>query len=233
MFLANRWHAVNDRVRRAQAQYGRAPGSVAVVAASKSQPIDAIRQLAGLGQRLFGENYLQEACPKLEACADLNLEWHYIGALQSNKAAEVARRFDWVHTVASLQVAQRLGAARPADRPPLNVCLQVNIDRQASKAGIAPEAAADLAHAVAQLPGLSLRGLMTLPAPAANFAAQRRPLRALRELLESLRRQGVTLDTLSMGMSDDLEAAVAEGATFVRIGTALFGPRQGTPGNRL
>lgn len=233
MFLANRWRAVNDRLRRAQAQYGRAPGSVAVVAASKSQPVDSIRQLAGLGQRRFGENYLQEACPKMDACADLKLEWHYIGALQSNKAAQVARRFDWVHTVASLPVAQRLCAARPTDRPPLNVCLQVNIDGQPSKAGIAPAAAADLAQAVATLPGLCLRGLMTLPAPAAAFAAQRRPLRALRELLESLCRQGVTLDTLSMGMSDDLEAAVAEGATFVRVGTALFGPRQAAPDNRL
>ena len=225
MVLANRWRAVDHRLRLAEQQSGRASGSVGLVAASKSQPIESIRQLAALGQRDFGENYLQEARPKLDACRNLDLVWHFIGALQSNKAAEVAHRFDWVHTVASLHVAQRLSLARPADCQPLNVCLQVNIDGQAGKAGIAPPQACELAQAVAQLPGLRLRGLMTVPAPANDAEAQRRPFRALRELLEALRRQGLDLDTLSMGMSGDLEAAVAEGATLVRVGTALFGPR--------
>lgn len=206
-------------------QYGRCVGSVAVVAASKSQPVERIRTLAALGQRRFGENYLQEARPKMDACADLDLEWHFIGALQGNKAAEVAQRFDWVHTVAARPIARRLSQARGSHRPPLNVCLQVNIDAEASKAGVAPHDAADLARAVADLPGLRLRGLMTVPAPAGDFDAQRRPFRALHELLDRLRGQGLPLDTLSMGMSGDLEAAVAEGATLVRLGTALFGPR--------
>lgn len=225
MALAARWQAVRERLRVAQQRFGRSPGSVSLLAASKDQPAERIRQLAALGQRAFGENYLQEACPKLDACADLDIEWHYIGAVQGNKAAEVARRFDWVHTVASVSVARRLALARPAGYPPLNVCLQVNIDAEPSKAGVTPSAAVDLARAVVDWPQLRLRGLMTIPAPAEDFAAQRRPLRALRELLLALREQGFFLDTLSMGMSGDLEAAVAEGATVVRLGTALFGPR--------
>lgn len=232
MSLAARWRAVQERLRVAQHRFGRPPGSVSLLVASKAQPVEHIRQLAGLGQRAFGENYLQEACPKLDACADLDLEWHFIGAVQGNKAAEVARRFDWVHTLASEHVARRLAQARSASRPPLNVCLQVNIDAQASKAGVAPPAAADLARTVADLPQLRLRGLMTVPAPAPDFTAQRRPLRALRELWLALREQGFSLDTLSMGMSGDLEAAVAEGATVVRIGTALFGPRRPLPRHR-
>lgn len=217
------------RLRQAMERYQRTAGSVTMVAASKAQPVDRIRGLAEFGQRRFGENYLQEARPKMDACADLELEWHYIGALQSNKAAEVAGRFDWVHTVASRQLAQRLSLARGGQRPPLNVCLQVNIDGEASKAGVAPAATAELARAVADLPGLRLRGLMAVPAPTSDFDAQRRPFRALRELLEGLREQGLPLDTLSMGMSGDLEAAVAEGATLVRVGSALFGPRPARP----
>ncbi len=216
---------MDDRLRRATQRAGRPPGSAALVAASKSQPVERIRELAALGQRRFGENYLQEASQKMDACADLELEWHFIGALQSNKAGAVAQRFDWVHTVASCPVAQRLSQARGTQRPPLNVCVQVNIDGQASKAGVALRDAAELARAVADLPGLRLRGLMTVPAPAGEFEAQRRPFRALRALLDRLRGQGLSLDTLSMGMSADLEAAIAEGATLVRVGTALFGPR--------
>ena len=225
MSLAARWGAVQERLRIALQRYGRPPGSVSLLAASKAQPVEHIRQLAALGQRAFGENYLQEACPKLDACADLDLEWHFIGAVQGNKAAEVARRFDWVHTLTSEHVARRLALARPPGRPPLNVCLQVNIDDEPSKAGLAPSAAAGLAQTVMTLPQLRLRGLMAVPAPAVDFDSQRRPLRALRALWLELRRQGFALDTLSMGMSGDLEAAVAEGATVVRIGTALFGPR--------
>lgn len=220
---------MQERLRQAMERYQRTTGSVTMVAASKAQPVDHIRGLAEFGQHRFGENYLQEARPKMDACADLELEWHYIGALQSNKAAEVAQLFDWVHTVASPQLARRLSLARGGQRPPLNVCLQVNIDGEASKAGVAPAATAELAHAVADLPGLRLRGLMAVPAPASDFEAQRRPFRALRELLEELRGQGLPLDTLSMGMSGDLEAAVAEGATLVRVGSALFGPRPARP----
>ena len=220
---------MDDRLLQALQAHGRAPGSVALVAASKSQPVERIRELAALGQRRFGENYLQEARPKMDACADLGLEWHFIGALQSNKAADVAAHFDWVHTVASRPVAQRLSQARGSERPPLNVCLQVNIDGEASKSGVSIDGAAELAWAVADLPGLRLRGLMTIPAPAADFAAQRRPFRALHALLDRLCAQGLALDTLSMGMSGDLEAAVAEGATLVRVGTALFGPRPARP----
>lgn len=223
--LAARWQAVQARLRGAEQRFNRPPGNVGLVAASKAQPVPCIRALAALGQRAFGENYLQEACRKMDACADLAVEWHFIGALQANKAAEVARRFDWVHTVASARCAERLARARPAQRGPLNVCIQVNVDGDPRKAGIAPTAAADLAAQVAALAPLRLRGLMTIPAPAADFEAQRRPFQALRELLDALKDQGFTLDTLSMGMSGDLEAAVAEGATLVRIGSALFGPR--------
>ena len=229
MSLAARWRAVQARLHDAQQRFGREPGSVKLLAVTKTQPVERIRHLAALGQHMFGENYLQEACPKLDACADIDLEWHFIGALQSNKAAEVARRFDWVHTVASVRLARRLARARPHDRPPLNVCLQVNIDGDPGKAGVPPQAAEALANAVADLAPLRLRGLMTLPAPADTFEAQRRPLRALRLLQDDLRRRGHQLDTLSMGMSGDLEAAVAEGATVVRIGTALFGPRPPGP----
>lgn len=216
-------------MRVAEHRFDRPPGSVSLLAVSKAQPVEGIRQLAALGQRAFGENYVQEACLKLDACADLDLEWHFIGAVQANKAAEVARRFDWVHTLASERVARRLAQARPSGRPPLNVCLQVNIDAEPSKAGVAPPAVVDLARTVMSMPQLRLRGLMAVPAPARDFDAQRRPLRALHELWRALRAQGFALDTLSMGMSGDLEAAVAEGTTLVRVGTALFGPRPSRP----
>ncbi|WP_372695752.1 YggS family pyridoxal phosphate-dependent enzyme [Immundisolibacter sp.] len=221
-----RWRAVQARLRAAEQRFGREAGSVGLVAVTKTQSVARIRQLAALGQRAFGENYLQEARPKLDACAGLGLEWHFIGTVQSNKAAEVARRFDWVHTVASPQQARRLAQARPAERAPLNVCLQVNADDAPGKAGVAPHDAAQLAALVASLPALRLRGLMTVPAREDAFDTQREPFRVLRRLLDDLREQGFDLDTLSMGMSGDLEAAVAEGATLVRIGTALFGPRR-------
>jgi pyridoxal phosphate enzyme (YggS family) len=225
MSLAMRRDAVLKRLRDAEARYGRPGGSVGLVAASKDQPPQRIRELAGLGQRAFGENYLQEACRKMDACADLDLDWHFIGALQGNKAADVARRFDWVHTVASASIARRLSAARPAQRGPLDVCIQVNVDADPAKSGLAPAAAETLAGEIAALPRLRLRGLMTVPARGADFEAQRRPFRALHTMLQALNSRGFALDTLSMGMSDDLEAAVAEGTTVVRVGTALFGPR--------
>ena len=186
-----------------------------------------MREAHAAGQCDFGENYVQEALAKIAELADLRaqIRWHLIGPLQSNKAREVAANFDWVHAVDRMKLAQRLSDLRPPELAPLQVCLQVNISGEDSKSGVAPEAALALARAVAALPRLKLRGLMAIPEPADDLAAQRAPHRALWELLEALNAQGLALDTLSMGMSADLEAAVAEGATCVRIGTAIFGAR--------
>lgn len=207
---------------------GAAPG-VTLLAVSKTWGADAVRKAFAAGQHAFGENYVQEALAKIEALADLRaqLQWHLIGPLQSNKTRAVAEAFDWVHTVDRLKIAQRLAEQRPPGLPPLNVCLQVNISGQASKSGLQPAEVPAVAQAVAALPRerLVLRGLMAIPEPAADLAAQRRPHRALRELLAALNAAGHGLDTLSMGMSADLEAAVAEGATLVRVGTAIFGTR--------
>ena len=190
-----------------------------------------MRAAEAAGLHCFGENYVQEALDKIAALADLRaeLEWHLIGPLQSNKTRVVAETFDWVHSVDRLKIAQRLSEQRPEALPPLNVCLQVNISGEASKSGLAPRDVASVAHAVAKLPRLRLRGLMAIPEPAGDFAAQRAPHRALNELLQALRADGLQLDTLSIGMSADLEAAIAEGATIVRIGTAIFGTRVGAP----
>ena len=179
------------------------------------------------GQRAFGENYLQEALDKMAALKDRapDIEWHFIGPIQSNKTRPIAEHFSWVHSVDRLKIAQRLSEQRPAALPPLDICIQVNVSGEASKSGCTPQELPALAQAVAGLPGLRLRGLMTIPEPAATEAGQRRPLRALRELADQLRAQGIALDTLSMGMSADLAAAIAEGATMVRIGTAIFGER--------
>lgn len=208
---------------------GAAP-ALTLLAVSKTFPAEAVREAHAAGQRAFGENYVQEALAKIEALADLRqgpapLQWHLIGPLQSNKTRPVAEAFDWVHSIDRLKVAQRLSEQRPAALPPLQVCLQVNISGEASKSGFTPAEVPAAAKAVAALPRLQLRGLMAIPEPAADFAAQRQPHRALRELLAALQAQGLALDTLSMGMSADLEAAVAEGATLVRVGTAIFGRR--------
>lgn len=210
-------------------RHGRAAGSVQLLAVGKRHPPEALAALAAAGQRHFGENYLQEALVKQAALADGagELHWHYIGRLQSNKTRAVAECFDWVHTLDRLRLAERLSDQRPGDRPPLNICLQVN-QGERGKGGVAPGALPELAAAIAELPGLRLRGLMTLPDPAADLAAQRQPFAALRRMLEHLRSCGLALDTLSMGMSGDLEAAIAEWATWVRLGTALFGPRPAT-----
>lgn len=220
-----RRQTVLARIRAAEQRFQRLPGAVRLLAVSKTQPTAAIAALAAAGQSCFGENYVQEALDKIAELAARRLEWHLIGPLQANKTRTVAENFAWVHSVDRLKIAERLSAQRPADLPPLNVCLQVNIDREPAKHGLDPGEVATVAQAVAGLPRLRLRGLMAIPAPAADFAAQRRPLARLRELQESLNAAGLALDTLSMGMSDDLEAAIAEGATLVRIGTALFGPR--------
>lgn len=221
--FAARFQTVLARIRAAERQFQRPPGSVELLAVSKTQPASAVAALAALGQRHFGENYLQEALDKMAELAALDLEWHFIGPIQANKTRSIAEHFAWVHSVDRLKIAERLNAQRPDDLPPLNVCLEVNIDREPSKHGFDERELADIAQAVAALPRLRLRGLMAIPAPTADFTAQRLPFARLREWQERLQMAG--LDTLSMGMSDDLEAAIAEGATLVRIGTALFGPR--------
>ena len=222
---AVRLHAVLGRIRAAEQRFQRPPGSVRLLAVGKTQPAAAIAALAAAGQRDFGENYFQEALDKMTELATLELEWHFIGPMQANKTRGIAEHFAWVHSVDRLKIAERLSAQRPDHLPPLNVCLQVNIDREPTKHGLDEAELAEVAHAVATLPRLRLRGLMAIPAPAAEFTAQRRPFARLRKLRERLADTGLVLDTLSAGMSDDLEAAIAEGATLVRIGTALFGSR--------
>jgi pyridoxal phosphate enzyme (YggS family) len=225
--LIHNLDAVRQRIALAAQVAGRDPRSVALLAVSKTFPAEDVRAAHAAGQRAFGENYVQEALTKLDALADLreSIEWHFIGPLQSNKTRPVAERFDWVHSIDRLKIAQRLAEQRPDGMPPLNVCVQVNVSGEASKSGVPPEEAADVAHAIAALPKLRLRGLMAIPEPAGSIEQQRVPHRALRELFDRLRAAGLELDTLSMGMSDDLEAAVLEGATMVRIGTAIFGAR--------
>jgi pyridoxal phosphate enzyme (YggS family) len=233
--IENALQQVQGRIHRAILETGRAPGSVALLAVSKTQPAAAVRAAWAAGQRAFGENYVQEALDKIAALADLRpgIEWHLIGPLQSNKTRPVANAFDWVHSVDRLKIAQRLAEQRPPGLPPLNLCLQVNISGEASKAGVPPAEVPALARAVAELPAerVRLRGLMSIPEPADGQEAQRAPHRALRELLAAVRdSSGLALDTLSMGMSADLEAAIAEGATCVRVGTAVFGARAGSMG---
>jgi len=225
--IATRLQQVHGRLTNACRAAQRPDNSVALLAVSKTQPADAIRCAHAAGQRAFGENYVQEALAKIAQLADLRqqIEWHLIGPLQGNKTRAVAEAFDWVHSIDRLRIAQRLSEQRPAGAAPLQVCLQVNISGEASKSGLAPADVADVAHAVAALPRLRLRGLMAIPEPDGDLESQRRPHRALRELFESLQARGLALDTLSMGMSADLEAAVLEGATMVRIGTAVFGAR--------
>jgi len=224
--IAARLQAVNDRTAAAAHAAGRAPDSVALLAVSKTWPAAAVREAAAAGQRAFGENYVQEGVDKVEALRELGLEWHFIGPLQSNKTRLVANAFDWVHSIDRLKIAERLSAQRDVHLPPLNVCIQVNVSGEESKSGVAPIDAASLAAAVAALPGLRLRGLMCIPEPSADPALLHARFALLRRLKDELAASGLTLDTLSMGMSHDLEAAVAEGATVVRVGTAIFGERQ-------
>jgi hypothetical protein len=198
---------------------------VTLLAVSKTFAPEAVREAFAAGQLAFGENYIQEAVEKIALLADLPLQWHCIGPIQSNKTRLVAAHFAWAHTVDRLKVAERLSEQRTAAQPPLQVCIQVNIDGGASKSGVAPEEVADLARAVAALPRLALRGLMTIPEPAADFEAQLAVHRKARELFDALRAEGLALDTLSMGMTADLEAAIHAGSTMVRVGTAIFGGR--------
>lgn len=223
--IAARLQAVNERIAAAARAAGRLPQDVTLVAVSKTFPASAIIEAHAAGQRVFGENYLREALDKLPPLAGKDIEWHYIGPIQSNKTRPIAEHFAWVHGVDRQKIAQRLSDARPAALAPLQVCLQVNVSGEASKSGIAPEAALELAQSVAGLPRLKLRGLMAIPEPTDDIALQRTRFRRLRELRDQIAARGIPLDTLSMGMSADMEAAIAEGATMVRIGTAIFGAR--------
>lgn len=218
---------VRTRIVTACTAVRREPASVHLLAVTKTFPPDAVREAHVAGQRAFGENYIQEGVAKIEALADLRatIEWHCIGPLQSNKTRLVAEHFDWVHSVDRLKIAQRLSEQRPAHLPPLQICLQVNVDGGANKSGVTPEEAVALAQAVAALPHLTLRGLMAIPEPAPDFAAQRELFLRATAVFEQIRDSGIALDTLSLGMSADLEAAVAAGSTMVRVGTAIFGGR--------
>jgi pyridoxal phosphate enzyme (YggS family) len=223
--IASNLQAVGRILSQAATTAQRDAENIALLAVSKTFPADAVREAYAAGQRAFGENYLQEALDKMEALRDLNIEWHFIGPIQSNKTRPIAENFSWVHSVDRLKIAERLSAQRPTSLPPLNICIQVNISDEDSKSGTAPADALELAQAVARLPHLKLRGLMAIPAPAEILAQQRKPFAQLRELMQQMNTQGLQLDTLSMGMSHDLEAAILEGATIVRVGTAIFGGR--------
>lgn len=223
--LCHRFRDLLDRINEWCDQYERPRDSVRLLAVSKHFPCADIETLAGCGQTAFGESYLSEALDKLDLLSGLNLEWHFIGPMQSNKTRRIAERFAWVQSLDRLKIAQRLSEQRPDSLPPLNVCLQVNISGEASKSGAVPDSVAELAAAVADLPRLRLRGLMSIPAPTIQFGEQRAAFARLRRLYMDLIAAGHELDTLSMGMSNDLEAAIAEGSTLVRVGTGLFGQR--------
>ncbi|HNP35859.1 MAG TPA: YggS family pyridoxal phosphate-dependent enzyme [Woeseiaceae bacterium] len=216
---------VKDLLAEAATDAKRGPASVRLLAVSKKQPLAKVFEAAAAGQRDFGENQVQEALPKIRAAEAENLIWHFIGHLQTNKTRQVAEHFDWVHSIDRLRIAERLNEHRPAGMPPLNVCLQVNLDDESSKSGLSPVDVQPLAALVHELPNLHLRGLMCLPAIRDGFEEQRKPFRILAELKEFISTTGIELDTLSMGMSDDFRAAIFEGATIVRIGTRLFGQR--------
>jgi pyridoxal phosphate enzyme (YggS family) len=223
--IADKLQSVHARVAAACAAAHRPVTDITLLAVSKTFGPEAVREAHAAGQRAFGENYIQEAVEKAELLADLALEWHCIGPIQSNKTRLVATHFDWAHTVDRLKIAQRLSDQRPEGRPPLSVCIQVNIDGGAAKSGASPAEVPALAREVAQLPRLKLRGLMTIPEPAADFDAQLAIHRRTRALFDELRDAGLALDTLSMGMTADLEAAIHAGSTMVRVGTAIFGGR--------
>ncbi len=217
--------AVHDRIARAALAAGRRAEEVTLIAVSKTVPSERIAEARRCGQRAFGENYVQEALAKIAVLRDLALEWHYIGPIQSNKTRAIAEHFHWVHSIDRIKIAERLAAARPAGMPPLEVCIQLNVSGESTKGGVAPGEEIALARAIAALPQLRLRGLMAIPEPSDDVALQRRRYASVRAAREALIAAGYTLDTLSMGMSDDLEAAIAEGATMVRVGTAIFGAR--------
>lgn len=227
--ISRNLQVVHDGIATAARRAGRGSDEVRLLAVSKTFGPEAILEAAQAGQTAFGENYLQEALDKMTALhalqPALHLEWHFIGPIQSNKTRAIAEHFDWVHSVEREKIAQRLSDQRPQHLPPLNVCLQINISGESSKSGAMPEQALHLAHAIAGMPRLRLRGLMAIPEPADDVEQQRIPFRRMRVLFDELRAQGLTIDTLSMGMSADMDAAIAEGSTMVRVGTAIFGKR--------
>lgn len=224
--ISDNLQAVRARIERAARGAGRDPDSVALLAVSKTHPAGAVEEAFAAGQPAFGENYVQEALDKMAALGRLQIDWHMIGPLQSNKTRRVAERFGWVHTLDRGKIARRLSQQRPAGLLPLNVLIQVNVSGESSKSGVSPVDAIALAQVVARLPGLRLRGLMAIPEPGGEMVLQRARFGAVHQLFQTLRAGGLPLDTLSMGMSDDLEAAIAEGATLVRVGSAIFGQRQ-------
>jgi len=223
--IAVNLQAVRARIARAAQAAQRPAGDILLLAVSKTIPAERIAEAHAAGQRAFGENHVQEAVEKITVLATLPLDWHFIGPIQSNKTRLIAEHFSWAHSVEREKIAERLNAARPEGMAPLNVCIQVNVSGEATKSGVAPGDEAKLAEAIARLPRLRLRGLMAIPEPTADVMLQRRRFALLRELKDRLRARGHALDTLSMGMSDDFEAAILEGATIVRIGTAIFGKR--------
>lgn len=223
--IAANLQAVRARIFAACAAAARASDSVSLLAVSKTWPASCISEAVAAQQRIFGENYVQEAIDKIAVLAAHRLDWHFIGPLQSNKTKPIAENFAWVHSVDNIKLAQRLSAQRPSHLPALSVCIQVNVSGEVTKSGVAPELALQLARAIADLPSLNLRGLMTIPAVATTLGDQRKPFALLREVRDQINREGMNLDTLSMGMSHDLEAAILEGSTIVRVGTAIFGER--------
>jgi PLP dependent protein len=226
MIIASSLQAVKDRIAKAAQSADRQASDITLLVASKTHPPERVREAWLAGQTIFGENYLQEALEKRPALADLPIEWHFIGPIQSNKTRRITENFSWVHSVDRVKIADRLAKDRPESLPPLQICLQVNVSGEQSKSGVAPEEVADLAAHVIRLPRLKLRGLMAVPELTTATALQRSQFRILRELFDQLKREGYDLDTLSMGMSEDMDVAIAEGATMVRIGTAILGPRR-------
>jgi len=224
--IALNMQAVHARIAAAAALFGRPASDIALLAVSKTFPPSYIEEACSTGQRAFGESYAQEGVTKITALARRDLEWHFIGPIQSNKTRLIAEHYHWVHGIDREKIAARLAAARPPHLPPLDVCIQVNVSGEGSKSGVAPGEELALADAIARLPRLRLRGLMAIPEPTADLALQRRRYALLRELKDRLTGAGHAVDTLSMGMSDDLESAIAEGATIVRVGSAIFGPRE-------
>ncbi len=223
--IKSRLESVHTIIAESMAEYARTAGSVLLLAVSKTRTAEEILEAMAAGQHCFGESYLKESINKIDQLSNEAIEWHFIGRVQSNKTRPIAEKFDWVHSIDKLKHAQRLNDQRPDSMPPLNICLQINIDNEATKGGVEPEQAAKLIQQISALPRIKLRGLMTLPSPAHNLDEQRLPFRRLRELRDQLATDRLPLETLSMGMSGDMPAAIAEGSTTVRVGTAIFGPR--------
>jgi pyridoxal phosphate enzyme (YggS family) len=223
--IENNLALVHQQIEQAATDYHRESSSISLLAVGKKKPSSDLRNAYNCGQRDFGENYLQEAQAKMLELADLDIVWHFIGPVQSNKTRVLAESFDWVHCVDRLKIARRLSDQRPASMPPLNICIQVNIDLEDSKSGVAPDDIIALAEAFRDLPNIRLRGLMAIPAQRSDFESQREPFAKMKQALQDLQQRGLECDTLSMGMSHDMQAAIAEGSTLVRIGTAIFGER--------